>query len=44
MLKPGKTNTVSIADNNWVSGQTETEVTALANFTEFLRQLVSVDG
>jgi len=43
VLKPGKTNTASIADNNWVSGQTETEVTALANFREFLRELVSFD-
>ena len=43
VLKPGKTNTASIADNNWVSGPTETEVTALANFRDFLRELVSFD-
>jgi len=43
VLKPGKTNTASIADNNWVSGPTETEVKALSNFREFLRELVSFD-
>jgi hypothetical protein len=36
VLKPGKTNTTSIADNNWVSKQTQQQVPALANFIEFL--------
>ncbi|MEG4008927.1 hypothetical protein QUA41_06505 [Microcoleus sp. Pol11C1] len=42
VLKPGKTNTTSIADNNWVSEQTQQQVPALANFIEFLRQLLEV--
>ncbi|MEG4119084.1 hypothetical protein QUA43_16625 [Microcoleus sp. N9_B4] len=42
VLKPGKTNTASIADNNWVSEQTQQQVPALANFIEFLRQLLEV--
>lgn len=42
VLKPGKTNTVSIADNKWVSEQTQGEVPALGNFMEFLRQLLEV--
>jgi len=42
VLKPGKTNTTSIADNNWVSEQTQQQVPALANFIEFLSQLLEV--
>jgi hypothetical protein len=42
VLKPGKTNTTSIADNNWVSEQTKQQVPALANFIEFLNQLLEV--
>jgi hypothetical protein len=42
VLKPGKTNTTSIADNNWVSEQTKKQVPALANFIEFLNQLLEV--
>ncbi|MGB7891673.1 MAG: DUF3226 domain-containing protein [Microcoleus sp.] len=42
VLKPGKTNTTSIADNNWVSEQTQQQVPALANFIEFLRQLLEL--
>jgi len=42
VLKPGKTNTTSIADNNWVSVQTQQQVPALANFIEFLRQLLEL--
>jgi hypothetical protein len=41
VLKPGKTNTTSIADNNWVSEQTQ-QVPALENFIEFLRQLLEL--
>jgi hypothetical protein len=40
VLKPGKTNTTSIADNNWVSEQTQQQVPALANLIEFLSQLL----
>lgn len=43
VLKPGKTNTASIADNNWISEQTQTEVPLLGNFIEFLRQLLAVN-
>ncbi|MEP6489353.1 hypothetical protein NDI43_13770 [Microcoleus vaginatus GB2-A3] len=42
VLKPGKTNTTSIADNNWVSEKTQQQVPALANFIEFLRQLLEL--
>ncbi|MEG4115148.1 MULTISPECIES: DUF3226 domain-containing protein [unclassified Microcoleus] len=42
VLKPGKSNTTSIADNNWVSEQTQQQVPALANFIEFLSQLLEV--
>jgi hypothetical protein len=42
VLKPGKTNTTSIADNNWVSKQTQQQIPALANFIEFLSQLLEV--
>ena len=42
VLKPGKTNTASIADDNWVSEQTQQQVPALANFIEFLRQLLEL--
>ena len=42
VLKPGKTNTTSIADNNWVSKQTQQQVPALANFIEFLSQLLEM--
>lgn len=42
VLKPGKTNTTSIADNNWVSEQTKQQVPALANFIEFLSQLLEL--
>lgn len=42
VLKPGKGNTPSIADNNWVSKQTQQQVPALANFIDFLSQLLEV--
>ncbi|MEG4292917.1 hypothetical protein Q5692_34465 [Microcoleus sp. C2C3] len=42
VLKPGKTNTASIADNNWVSEQTKQQVPALANFIKFLNELLEV--
>jgi hypothetical protein len=42
VLKPGKTNTTSIADNNWVSEQTKQHVPALENFIKFLSQLLEV--
>ncbi|WP_341732083.1 DUF3226 domain-containing protein [Microcoleus sp. EPA2] len=42
VLKPGKTNTTSIADNNWVSEKTQQQVPGLANFIDFLSQLLEV--
>ncbi|MEG4941624.1 DUF3226 domain-containing protein [Microcoleus sp. F4-D5] len=42
VLKPGKTNTTSIADNNWVSEQTKQPVPGLANFITFLSQLLEL--
>jgi hypothetical protein len=42
ILKPGKTNTVSIADNAWISTQTEQRVSSLQNLTIFLRKLLSI--
>lgn len=42
VLKPGKTNTTSIADNNWVSEETKQQVPALENFIKFLSQLLEV--
>ncbi|MCM1983210.1 hypothetical protein QQ91_0010290 [Lyngbya confervoides BDU141951] len=42
ILKPGKTNTVSIADNAWISTQTEQLVSSLQNLTIFLRKLLSI--
>lgn len=42
VLKPGKTNTTSIADNDWVSKQTQQQVPALANFIDFLRKLLEL--
>lgn len=43
ILKPGKTNTVSIADNAWISAQTEQRVSSLQNLTIFLRKLLSIE-
>jgi hypothetical protein len=42
VLKPGLTNTVSIAQNDWVSKQTQQEVPALAKFIDFLRDLLEL--
>ncbi len=41
VLKPGLTNTVSIAQNDWVSEETQ-EVPALAKFIDFLRELLEL--
>jgi arginine deiminase len=42
ILKPGKTNTVSISDNAWISAQTEQQISSLQNLTIFLRKLLSI--
>jgi hypothetical protein len=43
ILKPGKTNTVSITDNDWISTQTEQQVSSLKNLSIFLRTLLSIE-
>ncbi|MDJ0729916.1 MAG: hypothetical protein QNJ33_07980 [Crocosphaera sp.] len=43
ILKPGKTNTVSIKDNNWISDTTKKQVTNLASFVNFLEKLLNLD-
>ncbi|MDJ0580036.1 DUF3226 domain-containing protein [Crocosphaera sp.] len=40
VLKPGKTNTVSIKDNKWISKTTKEQVPELANFVNFLEELL----
>jgi hypothetical protein len=42
ILKPGKTNTVSISDNAWISTQTEQQIPSLQNLTFFLKKLLSI--
>ena len=42
LLKPGKTNTVSIADNEWIGPKTE-HLPKLAELLRFLRQMFSVE-
>ncbi|MBJ7898921.1 MAG: DUF3226 domain-containing protein [Cyanobacteria bacterium RI_101] len=44
ILKPGKTNTVSIADNDWISSETEQQISSLQNLTIFLRKLLSIEA
>ena len=43
ILKPGKTNTATVADNKWVSRQTEQQIPCLQNLTHFLRNLLSIE-
>ena len=42
VLKPGKTNTVSIADNDWVSNPTQQSVPQMRKFVNFLQQLLDI--
>lgn len=42
LLKPGKTNTASLADNLWVGAQTQ-HLPKLAELLRFLRALVATD-
>jgi hypothetical protein len=44
VLKPGKTNTVSITDNNWVCSETVAAVPALSNIVAFIKELLSING
>lgn len=43
VLKPGKTNTVSIKDNKWISETTKEQVADLASFVDFLEKLLNLD-
>jgi hypothetical protein len=42
VLKPGKTNTVSITDDKWINSQTKSQITELQNLTNFLRKLLDL--
>ncbi|MCG9885079.1 MAG: hypothetical protein MH825_05790 [Cyanobacteria bacterium] len=42
ILKPGMTNTASIAKDNWINSQTITQVSSLKNVLDFLNNLLSV--
>lgn len=41
VLKPGKTNTVSISDNNWVSEESAQKLIKLQNLVSFLRDFLN---
>lgn len=43
VLKPGKTNTVSITDNNWVCVETVAAIPQLSNIVSFLKELLSIN-
>jgi len=43
VLKPGKTNQVTISDNDWISSITEQSIPELRNFTTFLRNLLDLN-
>jgi hypothetical protein len=43
VLKPGKTNTISIKDNDWISQTTLSNVPALENFVCFIKQLLEIE-
>ncbi len=42
ILKPGKGNTPSIADNNWINATTQQQVPALGQFVDFLKNLLDL--
>lgn len=42
VLKPGKTNTASISDNDWVCKETIKTVPELRQFVDFLRELLEI--
>ncbi|MBW4444256.1 MAG: hypothetical protein KME10_24125 [Plectolyngbya sp. WJT66-NPBG17] len=43
VLKPGKTNTVSITDNNWVCSETVVAIPELSSILLFLKELLAID-
>jgi hypothetical protein len=42
VLKPGKTNTTSISDNEWVSNDTAQQIPAIQSLVDFLRNLIEI--
>ena len=42
VLKPGKTNTVTIKDNKWISITTAQQIPAIQSFVDFLRDLIEI--
>ena len=43
VLKPGKTNQTSISDNGWISSETESQIPAIQNLTNFFRDLLNLE-
>lgn len=43
ILKPGKTNTASISDNDWICKETMQTVPELRQFVDFLRELLGIE-
>lgn len=43
VLKPGKTNTASIADDNWVCKQTVSSVDEVSSIHNFIKALLNID-
>ena len=44
VLKPSKTNTVTIKDNKWISITTAQQIPAIQSFVDFLRDLIEITG
>ncbi len=42
ILKPGKTNTVSISDNEWISREVEQQLPKIKALTKFLKDLLGI--
>ncbi len=42
VLKPGRTNTASIADNDWISEQTVTNVAEVSSLHNFIKTLLEI--
>ena len=43
VLKPGKTNTTSIADNEWISDNTSQQISSVKSLVDFLRDLIEIE-
>jgi hypothetical protein len=42
VLKPGKTNTTSIADNEWISDNTAKQISSIKSLVKFLNDLIGI--